>query len=51
MACLKEGLWINRVQPKTIRLMPALVIGQKEVDEAIGVLDKVLSAFGNQQSA
>jgi acetylornithine/N-succinyldiaminopimelate aminotransferase len=43
LACLKEGVWINRVQPGTIRLMPALIIGKKEVDEAITVLDKVLS--------
>jgi acetylornithine/N-succinyldiaminopimelate aminotransferase len=43
MACLNEGLWINRVQPNTIRLMPALIIGNKEVDQAVKTLDKVLS--------
>jgi acetylornithine/N-succinyldiaminopimelate aminotransferase len=43
MACLKEGLWINRVQPNTIRLMPALIIGKKEVDTAVKILDKVLA--------
>jgi acetylornithine/N-succinyldiaminopimelate aminotransferase len=45
MACLKEGLWINRVQPKTIRLMPSLIIGNKEVDQAIKILDKVLAGI------
>ena len=43
MACLKEGLWVNRVKPNTLRLMPALVIGKKEVDEAVAILDGVLS--------
>jgi acetylornithine/N-succinyldiaminopimelate aminotransferase len=43
LACLQEGLWTNRVQPNTIRLMPALIIGNKEVDEAIRILDKILS--------
>ncbi len=43
MACLKEGLWINRVQPRTIRLMPPLIIGNKEVDEAVAIIDKVLA--------
>ena len=42
IACLKEGLWVNRVKPNALRLMPALVITKKEVDEAIGILDKVL---------
>jgi acetylornithine/N-succinyldiaminopimelate aminotransferase len=43
MACLENGLWVNRVKPNALRLMPALVIGQKEVDEAIGILDRVLA--------
>ena len=42
IACLKEGLWVNRVKPNALRLMPALVITKKEVDEAIGILDKAL---------
>lgn len=43
LACLKEGLWTNRVQPNTIRMMPPLVIGNKEVDQAVKILDKVLA--------
>ena len=43
MACLENGLWVNRVKPNALRLMPALVIGKKEVDEAIRILDKVLA--------
>ncbi len=45
MSCLKEGLWVNRVKPNALRLMPALVIAKKEVDEAVGILDKVLAQF------
>ncbi len=43
MACLENGLWVNRVKPNALRLMPALVIGKKEVDEAIRILDRVLA--------
>jgi acetylornithine/N-succinyldiaminopimelate aminotransferase len=43
LACLKEGLWTNRVQPNTIRMMPSLIIGNSEVDEAVKILDKVLA--------
>ena len=28
LACLKEGLWTNRVQPNAIRMMPPLIIGK-----------------------
>jgi len=45
LACLKNGLIINRVKANAIRLVPPLIIGNKEVDEAIGILDKVLSGF------
>jgi acetylornithine/N-succinyldiaminopimelate aminotransferase len=41
--CLKEGLWTNRVQPNTIRMMPPLIIGNSEVDKAVKILDKVLA--------
>ncbi len=41
--CLKEGLLVNRVKPNAVRFMPPLIITEREVDEALGVLDKVLS--------
>ena len=44
-ACLEQGLLVNRVKPNAIRLMPPLVIGHKEVDRAIGRLDKALSGI------
>lgn len=43
LACLKRGLLINLVKPNAVRFMPPLVIAEKEVDEAVGILDEVLS--------
>ncbi|MBM4432614.1 MAG: aspartate aminotransferase family protein [Chloroflexi bacterium] len=43
MACFERGLLINRVKPNAIRFMPPLIIGNKEVDKAIGILDKALA--------
>ncbi len=43
MACLDRGLLVNRVKPNALRFMPPLVIDYKEVDEALGILDKALS--------
>jgi acetylornithine/N-succinyldiaminopimelate aminotransferase len=43
MACLKEGLWTNRVKPNAIRMMPPLIIGDQEVTQAVAILDKVLT--------
>ena len=45
MACLENGLLVNKVKPNAIRLMPPLIIGNKEVDEAISILDKVFSGI------
>ena len=45
MACLENGLLVNKVKANAIRLMPPLVIGNKEIDEAIGILDKVFSGI------
>ena len=43
MACLDKGLLVNRLKPNTLRFMPPLIIGNNEVDEAVGILDTVLS--------
>jgi acetylornithine/N-succinyldiaminopimelate aminotransferase len=45
MACLEKGLLVNRVKPNAIRLIPPLIIGHKEVDEAVDILDKVFSGI------
>jgi acetylornithine/N-succinyldiaminopimelate aminotransferase len=45
MACLEKGLLVNKVKPNAIRLVPPLIIGNQEVDRAIGILDKVFSGI------
>ena len=47
MACLERGLLVNKVKPNAIRFMPPLIIGKKEVDEALGILDESLATVGN----
>lgn len=44
-ACIEKGLLVNRLKPNAIRLIPPLIIGNKEIDEAIGIMDKVLSGI------
>jgi len=42
-ACLEKGLLVNRVKPNALRLMPPLIISNADVDEALSILDGVLS--------
>jgi predicted acetylornithine/succinylornithine family transaminase len=41
--CLEKGLLINCTHEKVLRLMPALIVNKKEIDRAVGILDKVMS--------
>ncbi|MDO8568232.1 MAG: acetylornithine transaminase [Dehalococcoidales bacterium] len=43
--CLQAGLLVNNVKPNALRFIPPLIIRKTEVDEAITVLDKALSAI------
>jgi acetylornithine/N-succinyldiaminopimelate aminotransferase len=43
MDCLKEGLLINCVKPNALRFIPPLIITEKEIDEALSILEKVLA--------
>ncbi len=45
MACLERGLLVNRLKPNALRFMPPLIIGNDEVDEALVILDTVLSTI------
>jgi acetylornithine/N-succinyldiaminopimelate aminotransferase len=45
MACLKNGLLVNKVKANAIRLIPPLIIGNREVDEAVAILDRVFSGI------
>ena len=42
MDCLNKGLLVNKMKPNGIRLVPPLIIGNNEVDRAIGILDRAL---------
>jgi acetylornithine/succinyldiaminopimelate/putrescine aminotransferase len=46
-SCLEEGLLLNAVKPSAIRFMPPLIIGESEVDEAMGILERVLARGEN----
>ena len=42
---LERGLLLNRVRPDAIRFMPPLIVGEEEIDEAVGVIDDILKAL------
>ena len=42
-SCLERGLLVNKVKPVALRFMPPLIVSRDEVDEAIAILDQVLS--------
>lgn len=42
LACLENGLLVNNVKPDVLRLIPALVVTKKDIDQALAILDKVL---------
>lgn len=43
LSCLDKGLLLNKLKPNAIRFMPPLIITEKEVDEAIGILGEALT--------
>jgi acetylornithine/N-succinyldiaminopimelate aminotransferase len=47
LACLGRGLLVNKVKPNALRFMPPLIITQKEVDKAVGILGDVLGEIQN----
>jgi acetylornithine aminotransferase/acetylornithine/N-succinyldiaminopimelate aminotransferase len=47
-ACLEQGLLVNRVKPSALRFMPPLIISNKEVDQAVAILDKVLASVASK---
>jgi len=42
-SCMERGLLLNPVKPNAIRFMPPLTIVKKDIDSAMGILDKVLA--------
>jgi len=47
LACLDRGLLVNKVKPNALRFMPPLIITEKEVDKAIGILGNALDELRN----
>jgi acetylornithine/N-succinyldiaminopimelate aminotransferase len=41
--CLEKGLRINCTHDTVIRFMPPMIVTQEQIDEAVGILDSVLS--------
>jgi acetylornithine/N-succinyldiaminopimelate aminotransferase len=47
LACLNRGLLVNRLKPNALRFMPPLIITEKEVDKALGIVKEALGETGN----
>jgi acetylornithine/N-succinyldiaminopimelate aminotransferase len=43
LECMKEGLILNAVTPSAVRFIPPLIITEKDVDEAMAIVKRVLS--------
>lgn len=41
-ACRNLGLLVNSPQPASLRLMPPLIVGRPEIDEAVQILERAL---------
>jgi len=40
--CFKEGLMINCTHDKVLRIMPGMIVTKKQIDKAVGILDKIM---------
>jgi acetylornithine/N-succinyldiaminopimelate aminotransferase len=47
LSCVDRGLLVNAVKPNALRFIPPLIITEKEVDKAIGILGDVLGETQN----
>jgi acetylornithine/N-succinyldiaminopimelate aminotransferase len=47
--CMDNGLLVNRLKTNALRFIPPLIITEKDVDEAIGILDKALASVGKKK--
>ena len=43
--CREAGLLVNAVQPATLRLAPPLIVQPMEIDQAVSILERVLSSM------
>ena len=44
--CLQKGLRINCTNETVLRFMPAMIVTKNQIDEAVSILDAVLSEKG-----
>ncbi|MGQ0569882.1 MAG: acetylornithine transaminase [Armatimonadota bacterium] len=44
--CREAGLLVNAVQPTALRMAPPLIVRAGEIDQALAILDRVLTATG-----
>ncbi len=49
-ACLERGLIINGTQGSVLRLMPALNVTRKQMDQALGIIEDVLADRGKEDA-
>jgi acetylornithine/N-succinyldiaminopimelate aminotransferase len=47
LACIDKRLLINKLKPNAVRFMPPLIITEKEVDEAVGIVRGILADMRN----
>jgi len=50
LACLDRGLLVNRLKPNALRFMPPLIITEKEVDNAVGIVREALGEIRNPET-
>ena len=46
VAALAKGLLVNPVRPDVVRFMPPLTVTAEEIDEAVEIIDAVLTELG-----
>ena len=49
--CLRKKLLINCTQGNVLRIMPAMIVKEREIDQAIQILDDVLTQFKQKATA
>jgi acetylornithine/N-succinyldiaminopimelate aminotransferase len=49
-SCLEKGLVINCTQDKILRFLPPFIIGKKDINEAVKILDEVLAGINETTS-
>jgi acetylornithine/N-succinyldiaminopimelate aminotransferase len=51
LACFDRGLLVNKLKPNAVRFLPPLIITEKEVDKAVGILVDALGTLRNAKQS